>query len=152
VRAQPVSGGASYTEVLPSLNTVFHLTDEHQVRVGVARTMSRSRMDRMNAGFGFSYNLGNIANGGSPWSGSGANPGLRPQMADQFDLTYEYYFADDGYLAAAVFHKELKDWQVQVSEVVDFSGVQPPGGQVAPVDFGLVSRWENSEGGDVQGL
>lgn len=152
VRTQPVSGGTSYTELLPSLNTIFHLTDEHQVRVGLARTMSRSRMDRMNAGFGFSYNPGNIANGGSPWAGGGANPELRAQMADQFDLTYEYYFADDGYAAVAVFHKELRDWQVNVSEVVDFSGIQPPGGQVSPVDFGLVTRWENSEGGDVRGL
>ena len=152
VRAQPVSGGASYTDVLPSLNTIFHLTDEHQVRLGLARTMSRSRMDRMNAGFGFNYDLANIPLFGSPWNGTGANPGLRPQMADQIDLTYEYYFADDGYAAAAVFHKELKDWQVEVAEEVDFSGIQPPGGQVAIVDFGFVSRWENSEGGSVRGL
>ncbi|HLU06653.1 MAG TPA: TonB-dependent receptor [Woeseiaceae bacterium] len=156
VRAQPVSGGADYTEVLPSLNTIFHLADEHQVRFGAARTMSRSRMDRMNASFGFSFdptfNTPGADISASPWSGSGANPGLRPQMADQFDLTYEYYFADDGYAAAAVFHKELRDWQVSVAEVVDFSGIQPPGGQVATFDLGLVSRWENADGGSVRGV
>ena len=156
VRAQPVSGGANYTEVLPSLNTIFHFTDEHQVRFGAARTMSRSRMDRMNAGFGFSFNPAFNTPGAdigtSPWSGSGANPGLRPQMADQFDLTYEYYFADDGYAAAAVFYKDLRDWQVSVAEVVDFSGIEPPGGQVATFDLGLVSRWENADGGNVSGV
>lgn len=156
VRSQPVSGGASYTEVLPSANVIFHVTDEQQVRLGAARTMSRSRMDRMNAGFGFAFNPAfnspNADIDSSPWSGSGANPGLRPQMANQFDLSYEYYFADDGYLAAAIFYKDLEDWQINVSEVVDFSGIEPPGGQVATFDLGLVSRWENSEGGRVSGL
>lgn len=156
VRAQPVSGGDSYTEVLPSLNAIFHLTDEHQVRFGAARTMSRSRMDRMNASFGFdfnpAFNTPNADLSQSPWSGTGANPGLRPQMADQFDLTYEYYFADDGYAAVAAFHKELRDWQVQVAEVVDFSDIQPPGGQVATFNQGFVTRWENAESGSVRGI
>jgi iron complex outermembrane receptor protein len=152
VRVQPTSGGDSYTEVLPSVNAIFHLTDEHQIRAGAARTMSRSRMDRMNAGFGFTFDPANIVSTGSPWGGRGANPGLRPQMADQFDLTYEYYFADDGFVAAAVFHKELRDWQVEVSEVVDFSGIQPPGGQTTTIHEGFVNRWENSDGGSVSGF
>jgi iron complex outermembrane receptor protein len=156
VRAQPVSGGDSYTDVLPSVNAIFHLTDEHQIRAGAARTMSRSRMDRMNASFGFSFNgafnTPNAGIGSSPWSGSGANPALRPQTADQFDLSYEYYFAEDGYAALAVFHKELNDWQVPIAEVVDFSDVEPPGGQVATFNQGLVSRWENVDGGNVSGV
>lgn len=156
VRAQPVSGGDSYTDVLPSVNAVFHLNDEHQIRVGAARTLSRSRMDRMNASFGFTFNPAfNTPNAGietSPWSGSGGNPTLRPQMADQLDLSYEYYFADDGYAALAVFHKELQDWQVPIAEVVDFTGIEPPGGQVATFNQGLVSRWENVDGGSVSGL
>ena len=156
VRAQPTSGGADYTEVLPSLNAIFHLNDEMQVRFGAARTMSRSRMDRMNAGFGFSFNPAfntpNADISSSPWSGSGANPGLKPQMADQFDLSYEYYYEDDGYVAAAYFHKELQDWQINVGQVVDFSGITPPGGQVATFNQGIVTRWENAEGGSVSGF
>lgn len=155
-RAQPTSGGASYTDTLPSLNATFHLTDEQQLRVGAARTMSRSRMDRMNAGFGFSFNeafnTDNADIDNSPWSGNGANPGLRPQMADQYDLSYEYYFADDGYVAAAYFYKNLKDWQINVGEVVDFSDITPPGGQEATFDQGIVSRWENADGGRVSGF
>jgi iron complex outermembrane recepter protein len=155
-RSQPVTGGDSYTDVLPSLNTIFHLTDEHQVRFGVARTMSRSRMDRMNAGFGFvfnaAFNTPNAGLGNSPWSGNGGNPNLRPQTAEQVDLSYEFYFADDGYAAVALFHKELNDWQVPISEVVDFTGIDPPGGQVATFNQGLVSRWENVDGGSVSGV
>lgn len=156
VRTLPASGGDRYTDMLPSVNAIFHLTDEHQVRAGIARTMSRSRMDRMNAGWGFTFtpafNTADANIGRSPWSGHAANPELRPQMADQFDLSYEWYFADDGYAAAAVFYKELKDWQVQVAEVVDFSDIDPPGGRVATFDLGLVSRWENVDGGSVSGV
>ncbi len=156
VRAQPTSGGTDYTEVLPSLNMIFHLSDEQQVRFGAARTMSRSRMDRMNAGFGFSFNPAfntpNADISNSPWSGSGSNPELKPQMADQFDVSYEYYFDDDGYFAAAFFHKELQDWQINVSQVVDFTGIQPPGGVTATFNQGLVSRWENADGGSVSGF
>jgi iron complex outermembrane receptor protein len=150
VRVQPVSGGDSYSDVLPSLNATLHLTDEHQVRFGAARTLSRSRMDRMNAGFGFVFTPSPA--GESPWSGSGANPGLRPQMADQFDLAYEYYFADDGYAAVAYFYKDLKDWQVQVGEVVDFSGIDPPGDLETDITTGIVTRWENADGGSVSGF
>ena len=45
-------------------------------------------------------------------------------MADQFDLSYEYYFASDGYVGAAYFYKDLKDWQVQL-EVPLGEGCQP---------------------------
>lgn len=156
VDVNSVSGGASYTEVLPSLNMSFHLTDEQQVRFGAARTLSRSRMDRMNASFGFNFdpafNNPGADISASPWSGTGANPELRPQMADQYDLTYEYYFRDDGYVAVAYFYKDLKDWQVQLSEVVDFTGIVPPG-DPDTIFFhqGLVTRWENSDGGDISG-
>jgi iron complex outermembrane receptor protein len=106
-------------------------------------------MDRMNAGFGFTFNPGLPE---TPWSGNGANPGLRPQMADQFDLSYEYYFTDDGYAAIAGFYKDLQDWQINTLEVVDFTGIEPPGGQTTDVDFGLISLWENGQGGRVSGV
>jgi len=153
VRAQPVSGGTDFTEVLPSMNLIMHLSDEQQFRFGAARTMSRSRMDRMNAGFGYSYSSANVPTSGSFWAGSGANPELKPQMADQFDVSYEYYFDDDGYFAAAYFHKELKDWQINVGQEVDFSGITPPPNQPpSPSNIGLVTRWENAEGGSVSGF
>lgn len=153
VRAQKISGGTDYQEILPSLNMIFHLTDEQQVRFGAARTLSRSRMDRMNAGFGFSYSVANLPSSGSFWAGSGANPELKPQMANQFDLSYEWYFEDDGYIAAAYFYKDLKDWQISVGQEFDFSGITPPPNQPpTPSNIGIVTRWENAEGGTVDGF
>ncbi|MBF7072681.1 TonB-dependent receptor [Glaciecola sp. MH2013] len=144
---QPTSGGDKYTEVLPSVNLIAEVADDQMVRVGLARTMSRSRMDRMNASSGdLSYSeQTNI------WSGSVANPQLRPVMADQFDITYENYFHEEGYFAAAYFYKSLSNWQQQAGRLVDTSDLTPPSGQpVAP--FGVLNSWNNLGEGQISGL
>jgi TonB-dependent receptor len=40
-----------------------------------------------------------------------ANPSLRPQFADNFDVSLEYYFEPVGLLSASVFLKEVEDFQ-----------------------------------------
>lgn len=148
---QPVSGGDDYSEILPSLNLVVHLADDQLIRFGAAKTQSRSRMDRMNASFGIDFN--SAPTDGVNWRANGANPALKPQQATQFDLTYEYYFSDDGYVAAAYFFKDLEDWQVQLEEPFDFSGLTPPPGAPPVVNpNGFVTYWQNSSGGDISGF
>ncbi|MCW8108551.1 TonB-dependent receptor [Alteromonas ponticola] len=140
------SGGDDYVEVLPSLNLIFDIADDQAVRFGVSKTMSRSRMDRMNASTGdLNYNeqVG-------IWSGSVANPGLKPVTANQLDLTYENYFHAEGYFAAALFYKDISDWQERLPSFVDTSDLTPPTGQpVAPI--GVLSSWQNVGDGEVSG-
>jgi iron complex outermembrane recepter protein len=153
---QPVSGGAKYNRVLPSLNLTFHLTEDQLLRAAVGRSMSRARMDRMNAGFGNSFSVANNLPGAdltkSPWSGNGANPGLRPELVDQYDLNYSWYFRKDGYVSAGAFYKRLTDWQIQQAVVTDFSGITPPGGVVATFNKGYVTTWVNGASGHVNGV
>src|SRR5690348_14838657 len=40
-----LNGGTSYTNWLPSLNLVFHLTDRQDIRFGFAKTLARGRID-----------------------------------------------------------------------------------------------------------
>ncbi|MDX1515513.1 MAG: TonB-dependent receptor [Woeseiaceae bacterium] len=148
---QPVNGGDDYSDVLPSVNLIFHLTDEQLVRFGAARTQSRSRMDRMNASFGISFN--SAPTDGINWRANGANPGLKPQQADQFDLTYEWYFTEDSYVGLAYFLKQLDNWQVQIEEPFDFSGLTPPPGAPPNVNpAGFITYWQNTSGGDISGF
>ena len=146
----------SYTEFLPSLNLSAEVADSQFVRLGLSRTLSRSRMDRMNSSYGYSFSDANNTSGAtsyrSPWSGSGGNTDLRPYVANQFDLTYENYFSDEGYYSAAVFYKDLTNWQFETPTLTDFSGVPTPNGQVPVIDQGIVTKWENTEGGFVKGL
>lgn len=149
----PQSGSDDYTRVLPSLNLNFQVADDQMVRFGVARTMAKSRMDRMKASFGTSFDqtkAGSTDINNSPWSGSGGNPNLRPITADAVDLSYDYYFSPQGYVSVASFYRKLNSWQNQEQQLADFSAFDAPPGTV--LTQGFVSRWENTKGGYIQGL
>jgi iron complex outermembrane receptor protein len=124
--ATPVSGEADYTDVLPTLNLSAEVAEGQFVRMGLSKVISRPRMDDMrpNTQVTFAFNDGqitsdNIQNG--PWSGSAGNPELRPLEANQFDLAYENYFADTGYVAVSFFYKDIKNWHRSTSIVADFT-------------------------------
>ncbi|WP_088330616.1 TonB-dependent receptor [Lacimicrobium sp. SS2-24] len=163
--AVPVSGEDSYTDVLPTLNLSFEVADNQFVRTSMSKVMSRPRMDDMrpNAQVNFQFNDGNILSGdieNSPWSASSGNTSLKPLEANQFDLAYENYFADDGYFAASFFYKDLTNWHRSGETVADFSDSYIPGfhqsseatGNQAPVLFeGPLSFVEDGLEGFVRG-
>lgn len=144
---QPTTGGDKYTEWLPSLNLIADVADDQVVRLGLARTLSRSRMDRMHASSG---KLGYNEQVGI-WSGSIANPKLRPVISDQLDITYENYFHAEGYVAVAYFYKSLNDWQLNLPSIVDTSDLQTPDGFPA-APLGLLNSWQNVGDGEVSGF
>ncbi|MHC6645000.1 TonB-dependent receptor [Alteromonas sp. HB246098] len=129
--ANPISGGADYTDVLPTLNLSAEVAEGQFVRLGLSKVISRPRMDDMrpNTQVTFSFNDNqiestDIENG--PWSGSAGNPELRPLEANQFDLAYENYFADTGYVAVSFFYKDIKNWHRSTSLVADFTDFYIP--------------------------
>lgn len=151
--AQSREAGADYDHTLPSLNMSLELSDTQKLRLGLARTISRSRMDRMNAGFGYSFNAAFNAAGLPPFSAEGGNPELRPNEADQFDLSYEWYFSDEGYLAVAYFYKDLRAWQEQIEIVTDFSGIIPPGVEgLINNTTGVTRAWVDNTTGSIDGF
>ncbi|MEO0368799.1 MAG: TonB-dependent receptor [Pseudomonadota bacterium] len=153
----PLSGGQDFTEVLPSLNLSWHIQEGQQLRLGLARTMARPRMDEMRASTKFSYDSSLALSSDlnlSPWSGSGGNPELDPWIADSLDLSYEWYFADRaGYFAAAYFYKDLDSYVFTTNELFDFSPLLPViGGQTPVLTQGFVSRPVNGQGGTIEGF
>jgi len=131
VESTLVSSGASYSDILPTLNLNFEIAEDQFIRTGVSKVQSRPRMDDMrpNARATFAYNDNNIqspAPENGPWSGSAGNPVLEPLTANQFDLSYENYFADDGYFAATFFYKDLTNWHRDSSALTDFTPVYIP--------------------------
>ncbi|RBP49737.1 TonB-dependent receptor [Arenicella xantha] len=151
--ATPREAGANYDHTLPSLNMSLELSDNQKLRLGLARTISRSRMDRMNSGFGYNFNSALNAVGLPPFSAEGGNPELRPNEADQFDLSYEWYFSDEGYVAVAYFYKDLKTWQEQTEILEDFSGIIPPGADgVVNNTGGVVKAWVDTTTGSIDGF
>lgn len=129
--ATPTSGGASYTDVLPSLNLSFEIAENQLIRTAAAKVMSRPRLDQMiaNKVVSFQFNDANILDPDpehSAWSGTTGNPELNPLEANQFDLSYENYFADDGFFAISFFYKDLVNWHRSGATLTDFSDVYIP--------------------------
>jgi iron complex outermembrane receptor protein len=132
VNAVAVSDGDKYTDILPSLNLTYALTDEQNIRLAVARTMSRAVMDDLKPGktVGFSFDAARRASADpefSAWNSTSGNAQLKPIKAVQIDLAYEYYFARDGLFSIAGFYKDLQNWHLEGSELIDFTSYFVPG-------------------------
>ncbi|KQQ33560.1 TonB-dependent receptor [Duganella sp. Leaf126] len=126
----PVEAGTSYTEILPSLNLIFNLdqAQEHQVRFGAARAMSRPPLDELRA----SRNL-SVAVPGQPQTGSAGNPDLKPMMANQVDLAYQWYFQKGSLVSVGGFYKQLQRY-------------------IAITQNDSITRSVNGEGGNIRGV
>ncbi|HEV7138659.1 MAG TPA: TonB-dependent receptor [Steroidobacteraceae bacterium] len=107
--AQALTANDSYTDVLPSLNLVFHLRRDLQSRLAISEGMSRPDFSQLQA----FTTLGSSIDSGSgiqSFTGAGnGNPHLKPTRAFQLDGTLEWYFASTGSLTADVFYKHLTD-------------------------------------------
>lgn len=149
----PIDDGKTYNDWLPSLNLAFMFPHEQTLRFAAAKQVARPRVDQMRAGLEFGVDTST----GRP-GGSGGNPLLDPWRATALDLSYEKYFGERAYVAAAVFYKDLKSYvYTQSVDDYDFSDLLasyvPPPGMVAPVlPTGTFSSPQNGKGGTLRGL
>ena len=132
VDAVPTTDGDSYTDVLPSFNINFELAEDHMLRASASKTLTRPRMDDMRPNFfsNFAFNWSNVIATdpeSGPWSATSGNARLKPLEANNLDLTYEWYFSDDGFVAAGWFYKDLVNWHRDGQTIGDFSGLYIPG-------------------------
>lgn len=144
----------SYSNVLPSLNLSLKLDDDQALRFGAAKTLSRARMDDMNASQSASYSQERPDDNGNYWSVSGGNTALEPKEAIGYDFTYENYFSQEGYFSLAYFYKDLSNWIFDGSYEQDMTGVADPAtGNIPPADrnTATASGKVNGGGGTLKG-
>ena len=126
--SRALSSTKSYDAFLPSFNLKLGLDEEKIVRFAYSKGLSRPdvgllrnfrilqaettddprtpNVDPAPTGFRDGF-FGFVAEGGNPF--------LEPTTADNFDLSFEWYFDDVGSFTASVFHKRIKN-------IVDRSG------------------------------
>jgi iron complex outermembrane recepter protein len=126
IDATPVADGAKYTQLLPSLNLNFQVADDQVVRFATSKTQSRSRIDDLSPDAQISFNFDTAHRTSadpkfSAWGGSTGTTQLKPSQDVQYDLAYEWYFAEDGLLSASYFYKDLQTWNVTGQTVTDFT-------------------------------
>jgi iron complex outermembrane receptor protein len=140
--------GASYTDVLPSLNLKLGLPSEINVRFGLGRQMARPRMDEMVSSANYGYDTQRMI-----YSGGGGNAALRPWLANAVDLSVEKYFGGTGYVTAGIFFKDLQTYIFNATNTnFDYSQLPiPTGVPIAPTMIGEFTQPLNGEGGSLQG-
>lgn len=154
----PVTAGAKYGDLAPSLNLNFKVAEQSYLRFSVARQIARPKMYDMRASRTYGYNPANAAQTNlqnSPWSGGGGNPGLKPWKSDSIDLAFDKYFKDSmGYFSVATFHKKLLNYIYESQSVQDFTGypISPVGGPQPVLRQGTVTTPVNGVGGSIKGV
>ncbi len=130
-----------YSDVLPSANFKFELTDEVLLRVAASKTLTRP--DTADLGTAVTY-------GGSfeGFTRTGDNPFLEPYEALNFDLGLEYYAENNNAFGITLFYKDIDSFISTVVTPFD-SGFSHPA--LGPI-LGDDRRLRNRPGGTVEGF
>ena len=122
---------SSYTEVLPSINLSFQVTDDFYVRAAAYQAMSRFQMNAMSSGVSYetcededesncdedtNTDFTNVVAGGTA---SGNH--MKPYLSDNFDLSFEYYPSLDSAITLALYHKSFVGGYENVNENRDIT-------------------------------
>jgi TonB-dependent receptor len=157
--------GKTYTDVLPSINLNFQLSDTDQVRIAAAKVMARPPIGDLRAGIGSWYDNdarnNPEAQGPAVFNAWGdTSPLLDPFYATQFDISYERYFEEtDGAFVVAAFYKDIESFVEKLSIApYDFAGngfdipteIEETGQQVIGGRFN--TSVNNSNGGYIRGI
>ncbi|MDO6446403.1 TonB-dependent receptor [Colwellia sp. 1_MG-2023] len=100
-----VSGDASdleetYDNTLPALNLTYNVTDDLLVRAAWSKNVVRPNPQSLTGQV-----IGTPING----SASVSNPGVGPETVTSIDVSAEWYFADESYVAFVYFQKDITD-------------------------------------------
>jgi iron complex outermembrane recepter protein len=163
-----VDDGATYTDVLPSLNLFYDLDRHNRIRLALAKVMARPRMDDMRANMVPGFNGSICVNAQPPcapgtvvhpWSASGGNPKLQPWRAKELDIGYEWYGGKASYFALHGFYMWLDNYIYTQALTADFSSLTPPPDQLSQIPPGVVvspigelDAPANGKGGWVRGI
>ena len=101
------------------LNVVFELTDELLLRFGYAEVINRPGMQALRP-------VAVVSVAGSNRTVTGNNPGLGPTLADTYDLSAEWYFAEESVLALALFQKDIGSFVQTIVQNVPYTDTGLP--------------------------
>ena len=103
----------TYGSYLPSLNVVYEVADDFQVRGSLSRTMTRANPNQMISG----VNFGDV----TAQSLSLGNPSLKPFYSNNIDVGAELYTGAAGYIGFTAFRKGLSGFPISQNVTQPFS-------------------------------
>jgi TonB-dependent receptor len=134
----------SYVKALPSASVRIDLGHDSDVRVVYSRALSRP--DPVDIAQALTVTISQ-----SPMTASIANPNLKAETANNYDLLFEHYLKPFGAIQAGFFYKQLYDPIASQSQ--EFFNYSPdPGNARYPVGTWIVTQPINAGFGWVEGL
>ncbi|MGW8274387.1 TonB-dependent receptor [Xanthomonas axonopodis] len=112
----------NYTDVLPSFNLAYDLTENLLLRAAASKVIARPSYNDIAAPgslefYSPEYVADRRLTGGASeqgWYGSGSNKNLEPYKANQFDLGLEWYFHPGSVAGVGLFRKNVENFAVDV--------------------------------------
>ncbi|GHE95355.1 TonB-dependent receptor [Thalassotalea profundi] len=137
-----VSQENDYSEFLPSFNIALDIAEDQIFRIGAARVMSRQNWQDISG----NESMGSLSTTQKN-TGTRGNPQLRPTIANQFDMSYEWYYSDASMFAATYFVKDINTLRTSSVDIQDRYYEQEQAW--VPVEF---TQPGNGYGGLIDGL
>lgn len=135
----PAEFSNDYTFALPSVNLRYDLTDNLVARASFYRSLTRPLLTDIQP----ARSIPNFEGG----NGTAGNPELNPFTASNYDLGFEWYFAEGALVSFTYFHKDLNGLIERITEEVTVT--DPVTNQVLNV---FLSRPINGEDAKVDGF
>jgi len=126
-----------YDDWLPSMNLSFEVAPDTFIRLAAAKSVTRARLDQLAANQSIGTNPQSCVDTDSDqfvdtligynapnlvcFSVGGGNTFLQPYESVSYDISIEKYFGPGTAIVVAAFHKDLSDWIVDGSELVDLT-------------------------------
>lgn len=138
-----------YDNTLPSLNLRLGLNEDMFIRFAYSKAISRPDFGLLKSNFPINFGSDDPITGA--WLGpdsQSAQVRIDPIEANQFDLSWEWYFADVGSLTATLFYKDLDNYIVPGVLYRDFENngqtfdVRVDGSANTPDDSGKIQGIE----------
>ncbi|HDS1124264.1 TPA: TonB-dependent receptor [Stenotrophomonas maltophilia] len=112
----------TYTDVLPSFNIAWDITDTLVLRGAASKVIARPGYTDIATPGALSYYSAEYVDdrrvaGGAPnpgWAGEGSNKQLQPFKATQYDLGLEWYFQPGAVAGVGLFRKDVSNFTVPV--------------------------------------
>ncbi len=104
-----VKGRGEYNNLLPAIDFQLEPMDDVIVRLSYSKTLSRPDYGNL-----FASTAANAPGRptflGGQATGNIGNPGLRPLVSDNFDVSLEWYYDRSSYISAGFFAKKVKNF------------------------------------------
>jgi len=104
-----------YSDVLPSMNLVYDISDSLLLRFGASKVMTRPNLGQVTPG-------ATVNTAGNNRTATIGNPALDPFRAKAYDLAVEWYFAPESLLSVAYFYKDVDSFVQTLRDQRIFDG------------------------------